>query len=310
MITKTRQVDESVLDKIDFDLVLTASGFESRGSFLMMHHSSIKSKNRLVIGFDNFRDDIVRIANDKIFTSLGFKFVVCSGNEASPILRKLEEIFGDQSSKHINVLVDYSCMTRLWYAEILKFFSSKERSEIDLYFSYTVSKYVPPPNDPPLNKFVQPIEGFYSISVPVKPTALLVGLGYVSNRAYGLSEYFDVKPFLFLNDASFNEEFHNEVIQQNQELINDVPPSHIFEYPLNNLCFTETLLNHICLDLLRDYRVVLAPCGPKPFTLLSLVTSLRLENVDVWRISAGEDESPIDRQPLGKVLILKCTIVS
>jgi len=309
MKIKTEQVDSSTLDSIEFDLVLVSSGFESRGRYLMSQHPLLQSKTKIVVGFNNFRNDSIRIYNDSLFEKFGFTFIIGSGNESAFVLAMLENLFSKVSSSQLTVLIDYSCMTRVWYAEILRYFSMIQNSvKVELYFSYTVSQYLPPPDNPPLNKFTEPLDGFYSISVPIKPTALLIGLGYVSSRAFGLAEYFDVQPYLFINDSSFNEEFHNEVIKQNSDLIKYVSEDKLFYYPLDNLTYTETLINHICVDLLNDYRVILAPCGPKPFTLLSLITSLRLNNVDVWRISAGENESPLDKKANGTILVLKCSI--
>jgi hypothetical protein len=305
---KTEQVDSNILQSVDFDLVLAASGYESRSTFLFTK-SKLKSSNKFVINFESYKNDSIRIYNDNIFEKLGFKSWNECGDKFDSILNKLDLILKAISKKQIKVLIDYSCMTRVWYAEILRYFSYIENfAKIELYFSYSVSKFVDPPQNSPINKFVAPINGFYSISVPMKPTALIIGLGYVSSRAFGLAEYFDVKPFLFINDHNFNLDFHNEVISQNNDLIKSVSEENIFYYPLNNLSYTETLLNHLCTDLLNDYRVILAPCGPKPFTLLSLITSLRLNNVDVWRISAGENETPIDKQANGTLLVLKCMI--
>lgn len=309
MKISTSQVDLDDITDVSFDLILASSGYESRGSFLFDTFNEFKGQNKVVLSFDNYVNEPIRLYNDKVFSNLGFTSFVLSGNDNTAILKFLDSTLESLGGREINILIDYSCMTRVWYAEILRFFyySLREDQTVNLYFSYSVSEYASPPENNKLNKFVSPIPGFYSISTPAKPTALIIGLGYISARAFGLSEYFDVSPYLFINDTNFNDKFHYEVLKQNEDVLRNVPTENIFLYPLNNLSFTETLLNHLCHDLLTDYRIVLAPCGPKPFTLISLITCLRLKDVDVWRISAGEDEVPLDKKPSGSILILKTT---
>lgn len=65
------------------------------------------------------------------------------------------------------------------------------------------------------------------------------------------------------------------------------------------------MLTLFCDDLLRNYRVILAPCGPKPFTLLSLITAIKLPDIDVWRISSGKAAPTIDKVADGEVFFLR-----
>jgi len=76
MKIKTEQVDSSTLDSIEFDLVLVSSGFESRGRYLMSQHPLLQSKTKIVVGFNNFRDDSIRIYNDSLFEKFGFTFII------------------------------------------------------------------------------------------------------------------------------------------------------------------------------------------------------------------------------------------
>jgi hypothetical protein len=64
-------------------------------------------------------------------------------------------------------------------------------------------------------------------------------------------------------------------------------------------------LSSLIEDLSRNYRVIIAPCGPKPFTLVSLCLALMFENIDVWRISSGKQSVPIDKEAEGDVVAYK-----
>jgi len=310
-VYKTRQSDlESVLD-YKFDLFIACSGYETRARYLVeVLGSKIIAGRKYCIQFSNYKDRESRHMNDQTFSDFGFETGEYSGNESRFIFSILEELLQKVERNTLNILVDYSSMTRVWYASILQFFKYKviEGLEVNIFFSYSSSKFVIPPKATIYNRYVGPIDGFYTITIPNKPTALIVGLGYIQSRAYGLAEFFDVDPYIFIADSSSNVEYFKEVMEKNDELIRVTKESNIFKYPLDNLLFTETLLYSLARDLRSDYRVVLAPCGPKPFTLLCLIIGQRLSGIDVWRISAGEDDVPVDKVASGYLNILQLVL--
>lgn len=308
-LDKTLQANLDNLENENYDIFITASGFESRARFIAESYK-IKAARKICFGFIEYQDNDVRKQNDNLFNKLGFEYSLASGNDSKEIIRKVSVLIDSFNKKEIiNILIDYSSMTRIWYAAVIKLlkFRFSSTQKINIFFCYSFSKFVPPPNDFTFNKYVGPIDGFYNITLPNKPSALIIGLGYVEARAYGLAEFFDVEPYLFIADASANESFFKTVVDVNKNLIASINEENIFTYPILNLKHTETLLFHIVKDLLDNYRLVLAPCGPKPFTLLCLLTALRFENVDVWRISAGEVDPPIDKNPNNEISLLRVT---
>jgi hypothetical protein len=62
-------------------------------------------------------------------------------------------------------------------------------------------------------------------------------------------------------------------------------------------------------DLSRDYRVVVAPLGVKPFALISMLAVLRFQNADVWRVSGSTRSTPVDRKPIGENLLFEVIFV-
>ena len=104
-----------------------------------------------------------------------------------------------------------------------------------------------------------------------------------------------------------NVDYFNEVCENNKNLLSSIKSDNIFYYPLSNLKYAETLLSQLIKDLLDDFRIILAPSGPKPFTLISLLAAFRFENVDVWRISAGEEELPTNKEASGSFSFFHAT---
>ena len=86
---------------------------------------------------------------------------------------------------------------------------------------------------------------------------------------------------------------------------------NIFRFPIHDLIYTNFLLENLCKALLNDFRIIIAPCGPKPFALLAMINALKYENyIEVWRISPGKRIPKINRKPTELVSVLEVTVSS
>lgn len=304
---KTKQVNINVLESIsEFDLLITASGYESRASFFIENIKNISFKKKLAFGFNEYSDNKVRLKNDEIFKHFNFLFFYESTNSSKNLIAYLNETILKFKSKSLKIVIDYSCMSRVWYASILSYFkniSEKNNCKIELYFSYSPALFVQPPASSVKNTIVGPIDGFSNIYIPLKTVALIIGLGFEKERAYGLSEYFNAISYYFYGDESYNSEYSKVVNEKNKKLLDNSIPDNIFKYPINDLNYTETMLIDLCNSLSNNHKIILAPCGPKIFTLICLIVSMKLKDIDVWRISPGSFAHPFDKKPNGDLLI-------
>lgn len=310
VVNNIEEYSAESLEGVNFDLVIASSGFESRATYLACTRS-IKSDYKFSVGFDNYRDLPTRNANDIKFKQLGYELILASGNTENAIVNLLGKF--EFKNNVINILIDYSCMTRVWYASILKFFkkySNEKINTVNLFFSYSVAKYLPPPIEIVPNQYVNPIDNSFKISNPQKPTALVIGLGNENIRAFGLKELFDAETYVFYTDNSKNNRFSFDVEECNRELLDIISEENIFKYPLEHLSYLNFVLHFLCKKLEQRFKIIIAPCGPKPFTLIALLNSLMLTDTSVWRISPGEKASPVDREACGDILIAKVQFVS
>jgi hypothetical protein len=129
-------------------------------------------------------------------------------------------------------------------------------------------------------------------------------LGYEKKRVFGLREFFYAEDlYLFYTD---NNLYTKTVLDKNKEVLDETPNDHRFPYHISDLIYTKMLLQDLCETLSKKYRIVIAPCGPKPFTLLCFIVASMNNNIDVWRISASDDDTSVsDREPDGNILTLK-----
>lgn len=304
-IKSTTSIGSVELELIQFDLFIACSGYEKRASFITTD-LKIKANKKVCLSFRRLDDVLNRKDNDTLFMKSGFLILQSNIDSHIEIREVLESFITNYKSGTINILVDYSSMSRVWYSYILSFFDKLELDLIvNVYFSYSQSYFSPPPEIEAYKSFISPIEGYYSILPPTKPTALIISLGYIKRQAFGLSEYFDAEPYVFIAQNNEDDLFYKAVIDNNKLLLSNVQENNIFKFSLSNLKYTESLLISLCKDLSSRYRIVIAPCGPKPFTLISFIACLKLNEIDVWRISASSNDAPVDSIPTGEVITLK-----
>jgi mRNA-degrading endonuclease RelE of RelBE toxin-antitoxin system len=85
----------------------------------------------------------------------------------------------------------------------------------------------------------------------------------------------------------------------------DTAEENIYRYPINDLEYSERQLLSLCSYLKDAYRVIIAPSGPKPFTLISLIVALKMKEIDVWRISQGDIRNAVQYKASGKVSLYR-----
>lgn len=308
-LSQTALIDKIEIGSICFDCFICSSGFEERSTFIAKQ-VGVNSKLKVALCFNNYLNDDYRKKNDAYFEKNEYHFLFEDGDQAISLIKLLNEIT-ELEQESINIAIDYSSMTRIWYSAIVSYFNQVcSKKTVNVYFFYSFSKFSIPTNGDIRNIHIGPLENFSTLSIPDKPTALIIGLGYERERAFGLTEYFDAETFLFYADKSRDNQYYKAVKAANNNIMDQVKKENIFEYSLLYLDNTESLLYSVCKSLKNDYRLVLAPTGPKPFTLLCLLTSIRLKNIDVWRISAGKISQPTRKEPDGTWNCYRATFVS
>jgi hypothetical protein len=306
-LSATQQRSASQVAGEAFDIFITASGYEQRAVHCMRKFPVNRIPKRVAFGF-NDRITQQREDNDREFSRAAVPVMLSSGDSGDVLREWVSEALEEFTGKPTRVLVDYSSMTRTWYAAILEAFLIAEvNSSIECVFSYSVAEYSAP-SYYSSNASVGPIPNFCSLSAPDKPSALIIGLGYEQERALGLVEYIDpAYTCAFYTDPALDQRFRDAVLQNNQAFLSKLPRERLYPYPLADLQRTGDMLNSVCRALLDEHRVILAPLGMKPFSLLCLLLATKLPEADVWRVTPGTKAAPIDRRAAGPILALAAT---
>jgi len=287
---------------------LAAAGFESRARFAAetLLNANVVCERR-VFGFAE-RKLLARTANEDAFNKLGFMLMDdVAAKDGAPLGNYVREVIANSLKREITIANDYSCMTKTWYAEIIRVLSecSKAGCVVHIYFIYSPAKYTPP-GPPGTNRVAGAISGFCHLASPTFPTALILGLGYEAVRAMGLRDYVDPKAtFAFFTNPGLEPIFTQTVMKNNRAIISTLAKDSKFPYPMADLNYTSALLANLTRSLKDQFRVIIAPLGPKPFCLLSLLLSAETRYVDVWRVSGAEHSVAEERAPFGRLLIYK-----
>ncbi len=304
-IIHSEQVSFDYVYSNEIDLVIGVSGYEQRSPYLM-ERIRLGNETKLVLAFEDRKDELNRPRNDRIFKELGFQFISACGDLGLNV-EDLVSSIPSGKKEVLRILVDYSCMTKPWYASFIDYFSQASLSwrKVDILFSYTGSAYVEPMKPKPL-RMAEPL-GYGSRGMMAgKPIALVIGLGYEKDRAEFLRKAVDPETtYCLYADPSSDQRFVEKVYINNFKLIDSLHKNQVFCYPLEDLTRTRQILTDLCLDLRLKYRIILAPLGPKPFALISMLVSTRYPDIEIWRVGAGKLESVYDRIPMGEPIVYR-----
>lgn len=229
--------------------------------------------------------------------------------ESTEIYKFLDEELEKISSEEITLVIDYSCMTKPWYYSIVLYLKNRESNfkKICAYFSYTPSKFNEPKAPKP-NKEIGPLPGKYIVPTD-KPKALIVCLGYEQNKAEGIIEHLDPKvSYIFYTNPASEKKFVQTLETNNKSILKERLENTI-TYPFNDLLFLERKLTSLYFQLKDEYSVIIAPLGPKPFTFISIMMSVKYNDIDIWRVGSGYDINEYDNEPCDDKSYIICEVL-
>lgn len=302
--TFAKQIRDQDLVSHNFDLLIMAISHEERYDYLISNYKVFY--NRLAILTYDYNEKLKKRNSDATTTY----YSVADTKYLDIMIDLLDtELKLIDKKEEVKILVDYSCMTKTWYYTIMSYFITKDLSNknIKVVFSYTPSEYISPQN-PKYNAVIEPIPGRFRMPSIDKPKALIVGLGYESKKAEGIIEYLDPKiTYLMYSKPTLDERFYTAIEKNNQGILERLS-NNILTFPVDNLYLIEKMLTTLYNSLHSEYNIVIAPLGPKPFTFVSMLMSMKYEDIDVWRVHSATDFNRYSRKPLPKTELIICEV--
>lgn len=293
-IYKTEQVNVNDFIQEEYDVFICSSGREKRAPYLALKHIHLSLiKNKMVLCYID-RPVLRDKGNLEKFKQLRFQAIDAMSSDHLQIDEYLDKITSGLD-KSIRILVDYSCMTKVWYGSIINFFCRRSFDHlIEVTFSYSPAAFEKSVVELP-NTYIDLVPGFSSLGLPDINISLFIGLGHEKIRAAGLIEFLDLNYeniFLFHTSDNFSPKFSKEVLENNSEVIKSVGENNVISYDLNDLKQIESILLTMGNKLRINNRLAIAPLGPKPFSLISLIIAKKIPGINIFRVGAGEQGSP------------------
>lgn len=101
-----------------FDIFVGASGYEKRATHIAQNLDLSSIKSKFVFTFTD-RQNHQRSDNDLIFSRLNVVFIEASGDEGDTLAYTIKCAIESLNQSCVRIFVDYSSMTRSWYAAII-----------------------------------------------------------------------------------------------------------------------------------------------------------------------------------------------
>ncbi len=301
------QVSFGELHTERFDYIIAASGYQKRSTYLA-ENLDIRISDKLVIIFDEQNHSKPRLENEKFFQKLGFDSIKASPDEHTVIEKMMQTVCNGKLNRTLNILIDYSCMPKIWYATIVKYLLKNDfhAERINIYFSYTPKKINILPQKHRLKSYA-PLIFDNRKSWKKKPVALIAGLNNDLEIMRELIE--ELKPsttYALIPSFMHDGEYFQSIIDNNEPVLKHIPSEKVLKYPAERPDQISSMITSLCLDLRLESNVILVPLGPKPFALAAVLLSVRYPDVMICDLKSRDKKSrEDDGLPTGEPVILK-----
>jgi hypothetical protein len=282
----TYQISLEELKTEKIDCIIAASGFHSRCTYLS-ENINLEDVEKHLITYDDNDYIKLRKENESVFIKFGFRPFMEKARSGKEIEKLLEYVCRNNAFETLNILVDYSCMPKIWIATILDFISKNELPEqrINIFFSYTPKRFLP--NIKKIVDFIGPIIEPKDLIKNDGNLTLIAGLDNNYESIVMLAK--DINPAricAFIPEPAFDEAYSKSVIEKNRPLLEKIGSENIIKYPANNQEEINSILTSLCLELRLNSRIIIVPLGPKTFALTALLLSLRYPDIKLWDITS------------------------
>lgn len=302
-MTLYRVVDASapLIRATRFDCAFFASGYELRSTHIARQLDRRRCEAPVVIGFEELAESEERKENDNYFGQQWARPIVISGADDQALYQMLRERFAGIERDHIRILVDYSSMSRVWYAAILNWARYADQfAKITVVLLYAVGEHREPVPPMRIQEIVS-IPGCEGSGTPLSKSVALFGLGFDGLASLCVLDCLEPDTvYAFLASPSSFKDYPFQARLQNQELI-ETHARKTFGLPLDSVEQAFGQLSEIISPHRKDADITAVPMGPKPHVLASVLLSMRFEEVGCLRV-AGQRTKQETVTALGPVV--------
>lgn len=304
---KVVDIDFDSVREEQYDVSLFASGYESRCTQVSTLIDPSKVNNPLVFGFVEESGSGKRIENDAYFKEK-WKCtpIPLSGDDEKPIYEYLTE-YTKALDRPIHILLDYSSMSRLWYAAVLNWARfAVSGKEVIIDFIYSMGKYEEEKHPMVIREMVS-IPGCEGRAYRLRESVAVFGLGFHGLATLCVLDQLEADTvYAFLASPGASEEYVARTLEYNKDLINNHKIENILNLPLVSIETCYRQLAEIIAPHRTDGEITLVPMGPKPHILASILVAMRFQEVACLRVSGAPE--PLEVKATGDIVATRVIV--
>jgi|WetSurMetagenome_2_1015567.scaffolds.fasta_scaffold62419_2 hypothetical protein len=290
-----------------YNLFLATLGYERRAR-AVAESLPAESEKAVAVGYSQ-RQVLSFVSNELWFKAHGMAVEIVDDAGFPSWFSAMVRPSTSSGGQVFRALVDISSMTRTRIASVIStFVSGPQDVRYDVDFVYAMAKYSEPSSSPSPNSGMEPVLPFFAgwPRDPRLPVTCIIGLGYEYGKALGLVEHIEPWDAWLYVPRGNDPRYHSDVESANRLLLKRAKENRLIVYDVDNPMGTFMSLESHLSGLVNFTRPNLAPFGPKIFALTCMLASVRQPRmVPVWRVSAGQHEVPIEREPSGEFVGLR-----
>ncbi|MEX0960315.1 MAG: hypothetical protein WDZ63_13620 [Burkholderiales bacterium] len=290
---------EEIVDA-KYDVAFFASGYERRAIHLSKMLDKRQVSMPIVLGFDEFSQQIDRKDNDRFLREKwGCRPIETSNRDDAEIYRVLREYRSAQTP--LRFLIDYSSMTRFWYAAILNWVRFGGCAEdVRLDFVYSSGRYADPVPTVEI-KDILCIPGCEGGTSSSGVSVAVFGLGFDSFASLCVLDKLEPDwVYGFLADPALVPSYPERCREANRDLL-----IRFDSAPLSLALRSVSSAFGKLAELVSPYKgvadVTLIPMGPKPHVLASILLAIRFPELACLHV-AGNRQTVWPVEATGEII--------
>ena len=269
-----------------YDLLIYCIGHEKRSRFIAMD-AGLNIRSRLAFSYpaQNFNSFV---ENADLARRAGYEILSADGPVREAVSSSIQQI-AEREGRPIQVAIDISSLDRTLMADIyVACISSEAWMTVDILYAPAEFRKPSLTFFPVVSERAVIPELSGRIRSPHVKTTMIVGLGYEYGVALGVIEKFEPDRLFAFRPVGSDKRFEKAVKHANFDFAFQPEPT-IIDYDMASTYNIFYDLFNISRGLIDYTEVIIAPGGPKVFSMMAIIVGLMLRpNVCVWRVSLAD----------------------
>lgn len=295
LLDNIRTIDKAEICLEKYNLAIFSCGYEKRCTYVPSLVNLNCIDKAKVIGFKENANHKERTNNNIIYKDkLKLNVDICSSGDDSLVFKIIQDTLTSKHGNHIKLLIDYSSMSRIWYAGVIScLLLTPTGVTVDVDFVYSdgifTGKY-----SPMVIESIKCVPGYEGKKTSTFDSLAVFGLGI--DHYAPLCVYDQIEPdivYTILPDP-INEVFLKNTLSANKELLGKEQKRRTMKMPVNNLEVIYRYLSELVVNYRETHNISFIPMGPKPHTLALMLLAARFKEITCLRVSGDRSWASVE----------------